>query len=523
MEVHSEDNKALPAKYKKRRLKTPSQVEALEKFYCEHKYPSEEMKSQFAESVGLTEKQVSGWFCHRRLKDKRSLYVEASANGRQDHSSGIIQDRGSGLKQDSCGSTKQGDNRHDPREVESRRFSGQDFSAANLAYEHDCHHNRNYNDMDDTSSGSSLPLQHSFLRQRENHFDVETPRYVLNNENIEQINLMGLRTRTGPSGYLKVKGKVENTAVTTVKRQLGRHYCEDGPQLSVEFDPLPPCAFESSTREPDNEPHYLGDASPLYSTDVPGIHNKSNSCTRYEAYSSKVSLHTPDLDDTSFKIMRGFDHHENSISRHSKPMPLLPNHGNPFPVRKSSLDTKEVSTGEISVYDGSRPYKMRANHDIEGGMGMDCISSRCMPPYDRKVTGGQRESWLCKSDDVSLADAQIEHVKAENSNKTLKYGEYLEMEDRGLSRGMAKDELHGEMRAMNGDGNSSRVMVHPTNATGVSMRVAKRDQDEFPWHQYARKASIAEPLPWTNQIKRHSTLGYGYGLFQMYICQTSIS
>ncbi|XP_057474792.1 uncharacterized protein LOC130762931 isoform X2 [Actinidia eriantha] len=352
-EVHSEDNKALPAKYKKRRLKTPSQVEALEKFYCEHKYPSEELKSQFAESVGLTEKQVSGWFCHRRLKDKRSLYIEVSANGRQDRSSGIIQDRGSGLKQDSCGSTKQeNNNRHDPRE----------------------------------------------------------------------INLMGIRTRTGPSGYLKVKGKVENAAVTAVKRQLGRHYREDGPQLGVEFDSLPPGAFESSTREPDNEPHFLGDASPLYSTDVPGIHNKRNSCTRYEAYNSKMSLHNSDLDGTSFKIMHGSDHHENSMGHRSKPMRLLPNHGNPFPGWKSSLDRNEISTGEISVYDGSSLYKMRAKHDVEGGSRMDYVSSRRMPPHDRKVTGEYREPWLCKSDDVSLADAQIEHLEAENSNKTLEYG-----------------------------------------------------------------------------------------------------
>ncbi|PSR95419.1 Homeobox-DDT domain protein [Actinidia chinensis var. chinensis] len=421
-EVHSEDSKALPAKYKKRRLKTPSQVEALEKFYFEHKYPSEELKSQFAESVGLTEKQVSGWFCHRRLKDKRSLYVEVSANGRQDRSSGIIQDRGSGLKQDSCGSTKQGNNRHDPREVESRRFSGRDFSVANLAYDHDRHHNRNYNDMDDTSSGSSLLLQRNFLRQSENHFDVVTSRYLPKNENIEQINLMGIRTRIGPSGYLKVKGKVENAAVTAVKRQLGRHYREDGPQLGVEFDSLPPGAFESSTREPDNEPHFLGDASPLYSTDVPGIHNKSNSCTRYEAYNSKMSLHNSDLDGTSFKIMHGSDHHENSMGHHSKPMRLLPNHGNPFPGWKSSLDRNEISTGEISVYDGSRLYKMRAKHDVEGGSRMDYVSSCHMPPHDRKVTGKHREPWLCKSDDVSLADAQIEHLEAENSNKTLEYG-----------------------------------------------------------------------------------------------------
>ncbi|XP_058224988.1 small ribosomal subunit protein RACK1-like [Rhododendron vialii] len=71
-EVHSEDNKALPEKSKKRRFKTPSQVEALEKFYIE--------------SVGLSERQVSGWFCHRRLKDKKQD-GETVAAGRQDRSS----------------------------------------------------------------------------------------------------------------------------------------------------------------------------------------------------------------------------------------------------------------------------------------------------------------------------------------------------------------------------------------------------------------------------------------------------
>ncbi|KAI8548108.1 hypothetical protein RHMOL_Rhmol07G0246800 [Rhododendron molle] len=85
-EVHSEDNKALPEKSKKRRFKTPSQVEALEKFYIEYKYPLEELKSQIAESIGLSEKQVSGWFCHRRLKDKKQD-GETAATGRQDRSS----------------------------------------------------------------------------------------------------------------------------------------------------------------------------------------------------------------------------------------------------------------------------------------------------------------------------------------------------------------------------------------------------------------------------------------------------
>lgn len=114
------------------------------------------MKSELAEEIGLTEKQISGWFCHRRLKDKKLLEDEAGANGRQDRSSGVIQDRGSGYRQDSCGSTKHGDYRHiDPREVESRRFYGQEFSAADLNYEHRSHYTGNFSGRGDTSSESS--------------------------------------------------------------------------------------------------------------------------------------------------------------------------------------------------------------------------------------------------------------------------------------------------------------------------------------------------------------------------------
>ncbi|KAG5068156.1 hypothetical protein JHK85_000533 [Glycine max] len=85
-----------------------------------HKYPTEEMKLVLAEELGLTEKQISGWFCHKRLKYKRLMKDEVVANGRQDCSSGVIQDRGSGLGQDSCGSSKHADHRYlDSKEVES--------------------------------------------------------------------------------------------------------------------------------------------------------------------------------------------------------------------------------------------------------------------------------------------------------------------------------------------------------------------------------------------------------------------
>lgn len=211
------------------------------------------MKSQLAEEIGLSEKQISGWFCHRRLKDKK-LKDEACASGRQDVSSAVIQDRGSGLRQDSCSSTKQGDYSHfDPREVESRRLYGQDYPATDITYK-----NRgqymcpgNYNAIDNTSSGSSSASQDRLFPQSEDPYDLDPLRYSSRDSNY-MLNTGGVKDRGYKmvSGYLNLQDDVENDAITAVKRQLGRHYREDGPPLGVEFQPLPPGAFDSPIKNP---------------------------------------------------------------------------------------------------------------------------------------------------------------------------------------------------------------------------------------------------------------------------------
>lgn len=295
-EMHSEENKVSLEKNIKRRYKTPAQVMALEKFYngivsllfhilflmlqvsllsyvlkfiClfifispEHKYPTEEMKSQVAEQIGLTEKQVSGWFCHRRLKEKRLSVDEAFVGGRQDRSSGVIQDRGSGLRQDSCGSTKQGDYRSiDPREVQSRMLYCHDFPATDLAYDRN-QYAAHASERDDTSSESSLFLQDRLYSESDKPYANETSRFVRQNGDVTPVRCnIGRSKEYKPSGYLKVKGESENAAISAVKRQLGRHYREDGPPLGVDFDPLPPGAFESPSGDPVN-----GKSSYLYLT-----------------------------------------------------------------------------------------------------------------------------------------------------------------------------------------------------------------------------------------------------------------
>lgn len=253
--MDSEEDKISPEN-KKRRLKTPQQVEGLESFYAEHKYPSEAMKSQLSEELGLTEKQVQGWFCHRRLKDKRLMKEEACNNGKQDPQNGIMQDSVNGVKQDSSGSGKKTDNqRHlKCKEVENQRFvNAIDYPAAVLASElrdHDLF-KVNHENMEDTFAGSSSASQERSSLQSGNPYETEARRRPF--QNGKHYDFEGKRKNR--SSYMNPYSEEndEHEAIAAVREQLGDEYREDGPPLSVEFHPLPPGAWDDST-----EPHYQG-------------------------------------------------------------------------------------------------------------------------------------------------------------------------------------------------------------------------------------------------------------------------
>ncbi|KAK7362794.1 hypothetical protein VNO77_04916 [Canavalia gladiata] len=57
----------------KRQMKTPFQIENLEKAYALDNYPSETLRAELSEKLGLSDRQLQMWFCHRRLKDKKDL------------------------------------------------------------------------------------------------------------------------------------------------------------------------------------------------------------------------------------------------------------------------------------------------------------------------------------------------------------------------------------------------------------------------------------------------------------------
>ncbi|KAL6284628.1 hypothetical protein ACE6H2_015557 [Prunus campanulata] len=463
-ELHSEENKTSQDNNKKRKLKTPAQLMALEKFYNEHKYPTEEMKSQVAEQLGLSEKQISGWFCHRRLKDKRLSRDETCANGRQDRSSGVIQDRASGLGQDSCGSTKHGDHRYvDPREVESRRLSGHDFPAADITREYRSHYTERVGGMDNTSSESSSSLQDRFFTQNEDPYDVETSRYLAHNGVFSPINPRGTENMAyKPSGYLKVKGEAENAAITAVKRQLGRHYQEDGPPLGVEFDLLPPGAFESPIMDSVHEPSIVGNPV-LRSPDISGVKGQLSPRTRYEVYNSKFSSQDLYVQQENPCIMHGFDLQEKKSSKKLRQKSTYLNQTNSSPGKNSSLDIYDKSVGGTSAYNTNRKDKMRSKRGYSG----------------RKVTSEQTEPCLHEYDRVS-------------SPKLVQRSDYLKPKPSSS----IEENLDGECKATKVYSNPLRVMMNSTD----EMVVAKQARVKLPQRDYSTN-SFPQLPPRKNQIK----------------------
>ncbi|CAM0882055.1 unnamed protein product [Alopecurus aequalis] len=55
----------------KRMMKTPYQLDVLEQTYLAEQYPSEAMRAELSVKIGLSDRQLQMWFCHRRLKDRK--------------------------------------------------------------------------------------------------------------------------------------------------------------------------------------------------------------------------------------------------------------------------------------------------------------------------------------------------------------------------------------------------------------------------------------------------------------------
>ncbi|XP_054798308.1 homeobox-DDT domain protein RLT1 isoform X2 [Prosopis cineraria] len=485
-ELQSEENKVSMEKNKKRRLKTPAQVMALEKFYDEHKYPTEEMKSELAEELGLTEKQVSGWFCHRRLKDKRLLKDEACANGRQDRSSGVIQDHVSGLGQDSCGSTKHGDYKHlDLKEVESHGLYSNDFSVADMTYGRNRHYNEDVGGTDNTSSESSSSLRDQMFSQGQDPYNMEPSRHLTPNRALPPlVPKAAINIGYKPSGYLKVKGEIENAAITAVKKRLGRHYQEDGPLLSVEFDPVPPGAFECQIADPVDESFHTANPSLASPTEIPAGKRQPALNSMYDSKYSSQDLH---MEVGDLGSLHDADLLDKKPRRHKQGR-TFQGHTNHIPHRNSSLELYEDSTREVPAYN-----TMRSKHGV--GMRSDSASNHS-DHFEGDLVVKQADSLLHRYDNVNPKKIQrSEYVKSKPSNSLRNSRVSLDTEERGLSSKIAKEEKFiGDKKARKQYHDSERMRMLPNETT-----IAKRVKDDLPQQQNLKHALVAEMQPQKNR------------------------
>lgn len=149
--------------------------------YAVETYPSEATRAELSEKLGLTDRQLQMWFCHRRLKDKKESVGVAAMKPR---TPGPVGRKGF---------------TESPREELMAAEPGSGHVSASGSASGSGSGSSQY----DIGDGAMVPSRY-----------YESPRTIM-----------------------------ERRVVECVEAQLGEPLREDGPILGVEFDELPPGAF----------------------------------------------------------------------------------------------------------------------------------------------------------------------------------------------------------------------------------------------------------------------------------------
>ncbi|XP_024008708.1 homeobox-DDT domain protein RLT1 isoform X2 [Eutrema salsugineum] len=177
----------------KRQMKTPFQLETLEKVYAEETYPSEATRAELSEKLDLSDRQLQMWFCHRRLKDKKDGQTKKPAKPVQPAAAAAAA-LSSVNELPAAGSVP---------EPDSRSGSGSGSGCSPYSESR-----RNF------ASGSSSSR-------------AELDEYE----------------KMGNASYEPRLSMMVRRAIVCIEAQLGEPLRDDGPILGMEFDPLPPGAF----------------------------------------------------------------------------------------------------------------------------------------------------------------------------------------------------------------------------------------------------------------------------------------
>ncbi|CAD5165547.1 unnamed protein product [Musa acuminata subsp. malaccensis] len=191
----------------KRKMKTPYQLEILEKTYAAvEAYPSETLRAELSVKTGLSDRQLQMWFCHRRLKDRK--FPPTRRQRRDD---------------DSLPLTPPPPVLPPPNDMLSSESGGVGLSSSP------------FSGGLGSSGESRRPVPRAAAR-------IGTDMSALGRRYYDPQGLLPAPPNQLTMGELRILASVE--------AQLGEPLRQDGPVLGVEFDPLPPGAFGAPIEMP---------------------------------------------------------------------------------------------------------------------------------------------------------------------------------------------------------------------------------------------------------------------------------
>uniref|UniRef100_A0A6N2MME7 Homeobox domain-containing protein n=1 Tax=Salix viminalis TaxID=40686 RepID=A0A6N2MME7_SALVM len=212
----------------KRKMKSASQLEILEKIYSVDTYPSEAVRAELSVQLGLSDRQLQMWFCHRRLKDRKAPSVKRPCK--------------------------------ESPSLAGMPGGGETGVVAEVGNEH--------------GSGSSPFVLGVDLRRA-----VGRPTGVA-------IPRISADVQTMNRYYEPQQSIAELRAIAFVEAQLGELLREDGPILGMEFDPLPPDAFGapigSATTGQQKQPVRVFEANLYERPDVKPIKSTTRTLHEYQ-------------------------------------------------------------------------------------------------------------------------------------------------------------------------------------------------------------------------------------------------
>ncbi|XP_024517144.1 homeobox-DDT domain protein RLT1 isoform X2 [Selaginella moellendorffii] len=199
----------------KRKMKTPSQLEILERVYAEDKYPSEVVRAELSTKLSLTDRQLQMWFCHRRLKDRKG-------------------DEGGAPP----GAPAATSSKKQKRKKDKEAATGAGGAALLL--------------LPPPPPLPPNPSPASMLGAAVDLPDAKVAAVAApaGGEEVAKATTMTTKKEGGgkkrsAAAMAAEELKREREVITLVEQQLGEPIREDGPVLGREFDPLPPGPFDT--------------------------------------------------------------------------------------------------------------------------------------------------------------------------------------------------------------------------------------------------------------------------------------